>query len=155
MGGGVYCYSAASDRSATYSTSASLDSSYLTREVFTKRSLDEKMDIKGKIRESRDSAEHPTAVPLIIGRDVTGSMGSIPKYLITKGFPELMRKIMDEGVEHAQVCFMGIGDNECDQAPIQVGQFETSDLLQEQWLKSIYLEGGGGGNQGKQLYYSN
>ncbi len=149
MGGGTYCYADASYRSTTYATASSFDSSYLNREIFTKRSLDEKMNIKGKIRESRDSDEHPTSFPIIIGLDVTGSMGSIPKYLITKGFPELMKKIMDEGVDHAQVCFMGIGDHECDTAPIQVGQFETSDLLQEEWLKSIYLEGGGGGNAGE------
>ena len=149
MGGGSYSYCNASLRSTSYLSASSYDSNYLDREVFTKRSLDEKMNIKGKIRESRDSAEHPNAFPIIIGLDVTGSMGGIPKMLITKGFPELMKKIMDEGVEHAQVCFMGVGDNECDQAPIQVGQFETSDLLQEEWLKSIYLEGGGGGNDGE------
>ena len=149
MGGGVYSYADASVRSFSYASYASSDTSYLDREVFTKRSLDEKMNIKGKIRESRDSEEHPNAFPIIIALDVTGSMGNIPKKLITKGFPELMKKIMDEGVEHAQVCFIGVGDNECDTAPIQVGQFETSDLLQEQWLKSIYIESGGGGNEGE------
>lgn len=149
MGGGVYCYADASLRSAEYTSCASVDHTYLDRQVFTKRSLDSLMDIKGKIRESRDSAEHPNAFPIIIALDVTGSMGNIPKYLITKGFPELMKKIMDEGVEHAQVCFLGVGDNECDTAPIQVGQFETSDELQEKWLKSIYIESGGGGNDGE------
>ena len=149
MGGGSYSYCNASVRSTSYLSASSCDAGYLDREVFTKRSLDEKMDIKGKIRESRDSEEHPNAFPIIIALDVTGSMGSIPKKLITKGFPEIMKKIMDEGVEHAQVCFMGVGDNECDTAPIQVGQFETSDLLQENWLKSIYIESGGGGNAGE------
>lgn len=149
MGGGSYSYLAASNRSCEYTSFAASDYSYLDREVFTKRSLDEKMDIKGKIRESRDSEEHPNAFPIIIALDVTGSMGTIPKKLITKGFPELMKKIMDEGIEHAQVCFMGVGDDEFDQAPIQVGQFETSDLLQEQWLKSIWIESGGGSNIGE------
>lgn len=149
MGGGSYSYCDARLRSTSYLSASSCDSSYLDREVFTKRSLDSKMDIKGKIRESRDSEEHPNAFPIIIGLDVTGSMGTIPKKLITKGFPEIMKKIMDEGVKHAQVCFMGYGDNECDSAPIQVGQFETSDLLQEEWLKSIYIESGGGSNDGE------
>lgn len=155
MGGGSYSYTGATLRACAYTSFSTSDSSYLDREVFTKRSLDEKMNIKGKIRESRDSQEHPNAFPIIIGLDVTGSMGNIPKQLICKGFPELMKKIMDEGVEHAQVCFVGVGDNECDQAPIQVGQFETSDELQEEWLKSIYLEGGGGGNYGRELCYAN
>lgn len=149
MGGGVYSYLSAEARATSYSTYASTDCSYLDREIFTKRSLDEDMNIKGKIRESRDSDEHPNAFPIIIALDVTGSMGTIPKQLITKGFPELMKKIMDNGVEHAQVCFIGVGDNECDQAPIQVGQFETSDELQEKWLRSIYIESGGGPNMGE------
>ena len=84
MGGGVYCCADASVRSRSYASFATSDSSYLDREIFTKRSLDTKMNIKGKIRESRDSEEHPNAFPIIIGLDVTGSMGSIPKKLITK-----------------------------------------------------------------------
>ena len=109
------------------------------------------MKVTKVIREARDSEEHPNSFPIIIGLDVTGSMGYIPKELIKNGFPEMMKKIMDEGVEHAQVCFMGIGDEECDSAPIQMGQFETSDELCEKWLKAIYLEGGGGGNDGERI----
>lgn len=146
MGGGVYSYCDAATRSASYFSSSLNSSSYLDKEVFTQHSLNSEMNVKGKIRESRDSDEHPTSFPIIIGLDVTGSMGHIPKELVTHGFPEIMKKIMDEGVEHAQVCFVGIGDCECDRAPIQVGQFETSDILTEKWLTTLYLEGGGGGN---------
>lgn len=163
MGGGSYSYSSARLRADSITSCACSDASYMDREVFTSRSLSEHLDIKsytktgldGKmvltttIRESRDSEEHPESFPIIIALDVTGSMGYIPKNLIKDGFPEMMKKIMDEGVQHAQVCFMGIGDAECDSAPIQMGQFETSDELCEQWLKSIYLEGGGGGNTGE------
>jgi hypothetical protein len=60
-----------------------------------------------------------------------------------------MKAVMEKGVEHAQVCFVGIGDHYSDDAPIQVGQFETSDELTEKWLKAIYIEGGGGGNNGE------
>ena len=45
--------------------------------------------------------------------------------------------------------FLGIGDHECDRSPLQVGQFEADDELMDKWLKSIYLEGGGGGNGGE------
>lgn len=144
MGGGSYRYESAASRSMAYKTSASLDSHYLDNEVFSRRSLDPQMDIKGKIRESCISAEHPNPITVYVCFDVTGSMGGIPKYLITEGFPHLMKKILDEGIEHVQICFVGIGDNVGDTTPIQVGQFETDDELQEKWLKALYLEGRGG-----------
>ena len=134
MGYGGYSYSSASSRAMAYSTAVKHDRHYLEKNVFTCKSLDSEMNIKGKIRESRDSEEHPEAFPCAFFTDTTGSMGGIPKHLITHGYPELMKKIMDAGVQHLQVCFGGVGDNECDSAPIQVGQFETSDELQEKWL---------------------
>ena len=144
MGGGSYRYDSAVKRSTKYLSYSETDSHYLDREVFTRHSLDPQMDIKDKIRESCVSAEHPDPITVYVGLDVSGSMGAIPKHLITKGFPHLMKKIIDEGIEHVQVCFFGIGDNVGDKVPIQVGQFETDDELQEKWLKSLYLEGGGG-----------
>lgn len=135
-----------------YDTSLSRGISYQTKsreEVFAQRAMHRDMDVKGKIRESRDSDEHPTSYPIIIALDVTGSMGVIPEYLIKVGFPEIMKKIMDEGIEHPQVCFLGIGDHYTDISPLQVGQFESSDELLDKWLKIIWLEGHGGGNGGE------
>lgn len=43
------------------------------------------MNIVGKIRECRDSEEHPESLPIIIALDVTGSMGMVPHSLITGG----------------------------------------------------------------------
>ena len=141
MGGGYYSYSDASTRSYN------LRSSNVSREeIFHNRKMDKDMDIKGKVRESCDGVDHPKSFPIIIALDVTGSMGVVPENLIKEGFPEIMKKIMDEGVEDPQVCFVGFGDFYCDEAPIQVGQFESSDELTEKWLKAIWLEGGGGGN---------
>ena len=37
----------------------------------------------------------------------------------------------------------------CDSAPLQVGQFESSDELLDKWLTNIYFEAGGGGNGGE------
>jgi len=141
MGGGSYSYYNASMRSH------SLRSSSVSREeIFRNRCMNEEMDIKGKTRESCDSEEHPESFPVIIALDVTGSMGMVPEKLVKEGFPEIMKKLMDEGIDNPQVCFVGIGDFTCDNAPIQVGQFESSDELTEKWLTSLYLEGGGGGN---------
>ena len=143
MGGGSYSYNTSVARAeAVYK---SMDRS----EVFTSTSLNPQMDIKNKVRECVDSEEHPNAFPIIIGLDVTGSMGRIPYELITNTLPQIMKKIMDEGVKDPQVCFLGIGDSRCDNAPLQVGQFESSDELMEKWLKLVYLEGHGGGNGGE------
>ena len=142
MGGGFYSFDRAQARSANYQTRS-------REEIFTNRAIDPLMIIKDKVRESCDSEEHPNSYPIIIGLDVTGSMGRVPENLIKEAFPEIMKTIMDKGVEHAQICFVGIGDHYSDDAPIQVGQFETSDELTEKWLKAIYIEGGGGGNNGE------
>lgn len=142
MGGGFYSFDRARARSANYQT-------HSREEIFSNRAIDPLMVIKDKVRESCDSEEHPNSYPIIIGLDVTGSMGRVPENLIKEAFPEIMKTIMEKGVEHAQICFVGIGDHYSDDAPIQVGQFETSDELTEKWLKAIYIEGGGGGNNGE------
>ncbi|MBP5722733.1 MAG: hypothetical protein J6X18_04050 [Bacteroidales bacterium] len=147
MGGGSYSYISAHDRSVSYKSQS-------REQIFTSRHLDSEMNINGKIREARDSEEHPDSFPVIISLDVTGSMGIVPEWLVKHGFPEIMKKIMDEGIAHPQVCFVGFGDDYCDDAPIQVGQFESSDELTEKWLKKIWLEGGGGGNGSESVNFT-
>ena len=142
MGGGSYDPIASRSRSTSYYQSKSRE------EVFSQRHIDPQMDPKGiGIRESRDSEEHPESFPIIIALDETGSMGHIPEIIVKKILPDIMESIMNAGVKDPQICFMGIGD--CcfrEQAPLQVGQFESSDELMEKWLTKVYLEGRGGGN---------
>ena len=107
------------------------------------------MNPYGVFRESRDSAEHPNTVPIIIALDETGSMGNIPKMFLANGLPHIMDTIFQAGITDPQILFMGIGDHEFDQAPLQVGQFETSDQLLDQWLTSVWIEGKGGPNYGE------
>lgn len=145
MGGGSYSY--------TRDIETKLHNSSMSREeVFRQRQMNPDMNIKNKIRECRDSEEHPETLPIIIGLDVTGSMGAIPHRLVTQDFPNIMKKIMDAGIAHPQVCFVGIGDHECDNAPLQVGQFEASDELLDTWLRKLYIEGGGGANTGESYH---
>jgi len=161
MGGGSYSYNSAVSRSvdrgiATHSVASSTGTDMSTykrkaiHDVFTQRQVHHEMRSVGvDIRESRDSEEHPNSFAIIIALDVTGSMGQVPHQLVSEGFPKLIDKIIQAGVEDPQVMFLAIGDHNYDTAPLQVGQFESSDELLDKWLTSIFLEGGGGGNAGE------
>jgi len=119
-------------------------------EIFTKRTLDIAMNPKDvKIREARDSEEHPNSLPIVLALDVTGSMGRIPADLVKDGLPNIMDGIIQCGIPDPQVLFLGIGDHECDDAPLQAGQFESGDEELDKWLTSLYIESGGGGNDGE------
>lgn len=100
-------------------------------------------------RECRDSEAHPFTVPIQLYLDVTGSMGHIPHEMIKDGLPTLMSNLIQRGVEDASLMFAAIGDHECDDEPLQVGQFESGDAELDMWLTRTYLEGGGGGNYGE------
>jgi hypothetical protein len=115
-------------------------------EVFHQRRCHEMMDPRGvQLRESRDSEAHPSSLGIVFGLDISGSMGVIPKELATRTLPVFMRTLLDAGVTDPQVLFMGIGCAVGDQAPLQVGQFESTERLMDQWLTWLWLEGGGGG----------
>lgn len=103
------------------------------------------LDVHGVgVRESRDSEEHPTSLAISVLFDVTGSMGAVPRGLQAK-LPDLFGLLLRKGyVEHPQILFGGIGDATCDRAPLQLGQFESDNRMDEQ-LGNILLEGGGGG----------
>jgi hypothetical protein len=100
-------------------------------------------------REARDSEVHLNSLPIILGLDVTGSMGHIPHDLVKEGLPKLMGGIIEGGVPDAALLFLGIGDHECDGYPLQVGQFESGDKELDMWLTRTYIESGGGGNAGE------
>lgn len=103
------------------------------------------MNPKGvRVRECRDSAEHPNSLGVVFALDVTGSMGAIPRLLATEQLPKFMKLLEDCKVPDPQLLFMAVGDATCDRAPLQVGQFESTAQLMDQWLTWTYLEGGGG-----------
>jgi len=126
-----------------------------TKEIFKSSKINEKMNPYGvQLREARDSQEHPESLGIIIALDLTGSMGEIPPLFIKDGLPTIVSKIMQAGILDPQILFMGIGDHSCDSAPLQIGQFECSDQAMDYWLQNIYLEGGGGGNEGESYLLS-
>lgn len=139
---------------ATYSCSVgrtynaatdSIDDCYTsTSQAFKSHKLNEALDPKNVIRECCDSEEHPESLPIILALDVTGSMGDTA-IKIQKLLNPIMTKIY-ESVKDAEIAVMAIGDLACDDAPIQMSQFE-SDIRIADNLDKIYFENGGGGNR--------
>lgn len=124
-------------------------------EIFSRKSINDAMSpYEVDTRESRDSDEHPNSLAVVIALDITGSMGSIPHFLIKEGLPLIMGNLIQRGIKDPQVLFTAVGDHTCDRAPLQVGQFESSDELLDHWLENVYLEGGGGGNDGESYFLS-
>ena len=98
------------------------------------------------VRESRDSAEHPHSVAIAVLFDVTGSMRAVPRALQAK-LPQLLGLLLRKGyATDPQIMFGAIGDATCDRAPLQVGQFESDNRMDDD-LGRILLEGGGGGQK--------
>ncbi|MEQ1772998.1 MAG: VWA domain-containing protein [Burkholderiales bacterium] len=121
-------------------------------EVFSQTQCHALMNPKGlKVRECRDSADHPNSLGIAFALDVTGSMGDIPHLLAKQELPNFMKLLTACGVIDPQLMFMAIGDATSDQAALQVGQFESTAELMDQWLTWSYIEGGGGGT-GEESY---
>ncbi len=114
-------------------------------EVFPQRSCHPLMAPRGAIRECRDSDDHPESRGIVFAFDVSGSMGDLPRRLATETLPAFMSVLLDGGVKDPAVCFVAVGHAGVDRAPLQVGQFESSAALIDQWLTRLWLEGGGAG----------
>ncbi|NNH71603.1 hypothetical protein HLB23_17300 [Nocardia uniformis] len=98
------------------------------------------------VRESRDSDDHGQSLPIAVLFDVTGSMGAVPRIMQEK-LGKLHGLLQRKGyAEDPQILFGGIGDADCDRVPLQIGQFESDNRMDEQ-LRLVFLEGGGGGQK--------
>ena len=136
--------SASAHRARTGAKDFGYHDSYERGEVQSIHETLDPMKLKNGIRESRDSDEHPNTVPIITIFDVTGSMGHIPQVL-QKKLVKLMDVIIERGgIAHPHILIGAVGDATCDKFPFQVGQFESDNRFDEQ-LRSLILEGGGGG----------
>lgn len=97
------------------------------------------------VRESRDSAEHPNSTPIAVFFDVTGSMQRVPR-LLQQRLADLHGLLLQVGVSDPQLLFGAVGDERFDRVPLQIGQFESDNRMDEQ-LRAVFLEGGGGGDK--------
>lgn len=126
-------------------------------EVFSHR-VDEKLDPRNvkvgkgdrkglQLRESVISDSNPDPTPIILGLDVTGSMGQVAEQIAKDELPKLMTKIHETGVvTDPHVMFMGIDDVFAQgHGALQVSYFEPDLRIIEQ-LRKMWLVGNGGGN---------
>jgi len=116
-----------------------------------KREVHADLNPKGQIRECVDSEEHPKTTPIVVAMDVTRSRGDDAKVIYGK-LPMFIGQIIMKGyVPDPVISFAAIGDATSeDNAPIQVGQFESDNRLDDV-LSKIWLEEGGGGT-GQESY---
>lgn len=148
MGGGIWTKSAFVNYSRTtgrtVKSDGTLHDGYSAQDIFKSTKLSNELNPYNVIRECRDSEEHPETLPVILGLDVTGSMGD--------GAAECAKKLNDimtslfGMVKDVEFMIMGIGDLAYDRSPIQISQFESDIRIAEQ-LDKVYFEAGGGGNR--------
>jgi hypothetical protein len=118
-----------------------------TSEIFKSSKLKDNLNpLNIGIREARDSLLNPNSNAIIVGLDVTGSMGMIADSLAREGLGTMVEEILlRKPVSDPQIMCMGIGDSYFDRSPLQATQFEA-DLTIAKQLEELYLEKGGGGN---------
>lgn len=121
-----------------------------TAQVFTSSSMEAEFDpARIQFRESVDSPDNPRSTPVILGCDVTGSMGMIADRMIRDGLNEIAQGIYDQvPITDPHIAVMAIGDANYDSAPLQVTQFEADIRIADQ-TRRLWLERGGGINRGE------
>jgi hypothetical protein len=133
--------------SMAYASNANLRSNKRLEDIFVNNTIQKTMDpIHITFRESRDSEANPNSLAIILGLDVTGSMGMIADDMAKRSLGVLMDEIHKRKNEYdPHIMIMGIGDVEYDQSFLQVSQFEA-DLRIDDELQKLHIEKGGGGN---------
>lgn len=141
-------------------TSYARTTNYTTKsrdEVFSHK-VNEKLDPRNvkvgkgervglQLRESIISDENPNPTPIILGLDVTGSMGQVAEQIAKIELPKLMTQIHETGVvSDPHVMFHAIDDVFAQgHGALQVSYFEPDLKIVEQ-LRQMWLVGNGGGN---------
>lgn len=88
--------------------------------------------------------------PIVVAMDVTRSRGDDTKRLYDQ-LPKLMERLEERGyADGPGISFAAVGDAYSDTAPLQVGQFEGDNRL-DQVLSHMWIEEGGGGT-GQESY---
>lgn len=134
----------ASTYTAYARSTAHLDHTTKFKASATKADFDPKLI---KVRESVKSDLNPKPTPVIIGLDVTGSMGRVVDAM-HKGLGLVFEEIIKRGpVSDPHVLAMAIGDMDFDRSPVQASQFEADPVVIGKQVEELHLERGGGANQ--------
>lgn len=147
MGGGSWTESSFRNYASTKAMSVSSTGMVVgldnVQDNFKSKRIVQELSPMNIMRECCDTDEHPNTLPVIIGLDVTGSMGKAAVE-VAKSLNVIMKNILSK-VADVEFCVMGIGDLAYDHAPIQMSQFE-SDIRIAEHMDKVYFEFGGGGN---------
>ncbi len=126
-------------------TSRQLSNTNSVSEVFKRKACDPKFDPRYiGTRECFDSDDHPNSTPIVVGLDVTASMGYLAVKVAIEALNELIMKLYStNSVEDPALLCAAYGDYH-DTSPLQVTQFESDIRISEQLL-DLYFENGGQG----------
>lgn len=136
-------------------SSRNINSQSTVQDLYKSRQMQDYLNPHGvKYRESCDSMDNPASTAIIIGLDVTGSMGYLSEEIAKGALNRTMLEIYEKNpVTNPHIMFQAIGDSKSDQAPLQTTQFEADIRIAEQLL-DVYFEGRGGGNGGESYLLS-
>jgi len=102
-----------------------------------------------RVREARDSADHPNSLPIGVLFDITGSMQRSPVAFQRKLGDLMTRLVTHEYVTDPQILIGCVGDTNDHgggfDGSCQIGEFE-SDIKIDDCLGQCWLAGGGGGS---------
>ncbi len=132
--------------SVTRSTTGSIEvctDGLQIQDMFREKHINASLNPYNVIRECKDSNEHPNTIPIVIALDTTGSLG-VAGIEVAKKINTIIEDLYKR-YNDVELLIMGIGDLAYDEAPIQIGQFESDIRIAEQ-IDKIYMERGGGGN---------
>lgn len=126
--------------------SKNLESSKNVQEIFGRTKCNPKFDPKYiGTRECFDSEDHPETTPIVIGLDVTASMGYLAVNIAKKSLNELIMKLFSTGAVRDPALMCAAYGDYLDQSPLQVTQFESDIRIVEQML-DLYFENRGQGS---------
>lgn len=109
MGGGSWtAQSYTAYRSTTKACSMDALNCASVYDIYQQKGLNQALSPMNVMREACDSEEHPNSLPVIIGLDVTGSMGTASARCAQK-LSDIMTEVIKK-TKDVQFMFMGIGD---------------------------------------------